>query len=97
MPLTLKNKTPVKFEWNDGEVESSVTLQVDDDQETLVSKLKRVIHLVEGTPDLPVRVPGAALAWPTEIPSGPLFDAAGAEEAIKVGWGALAEEQLPEM
>lgn len=97
MPLTLKSKTPVRFEWNDGEVESTVTLQSDDDQEAMVSKLKRVIALVEGTPDLPVRVPGAHLPWPVEAPSGPLFDAAAAEEAIKVGWGALVEDDLPEM
>lgn len=97
MPLTLKSKTPVRFEWNDGEVESSVTLQTDDGQEAMVSKLKRVIALVEGTPDLPVRVPGASLAWPTEAPSGPLFDSAGAEAAAaKIGWEALADADLPE-
>jgi hypothetical protein len=47
MTLLLKTKA-VRFEWSDGDVESVVTLSSDDDPETLVRKLKRVIALVEG-------------------------------------------------
>lgn len=38
----------VRFEWNDGVVESVVTLSSKDTEEAAVSKLKRVIALVEG-------------------------------------------------
>ncbi|MFG3509670.1 hypothetical protein ACGF5F_29680 [Streptomyces sp. NPDC047821] len=47
MTLVLKTKA-VRFEWSDGDVESVVTLSSEDDQETLVRKLKRIIALVEG-------------------------------------------------
>lgn len=97
--LTLKNKTPVRFEWTDDLSETAVILSPDDDSETLRNKLQRVLELETGQP-LPMRVPGAALkAVETDFPE--LFDAAGAEaQAAKVGWEGLAEgdeaENLPE-
>lgn len=93
--LTLKNKTPVRFEWTDALSETAVILSPDDDSDTIRAKLERIIQLEAG---LPVRRPGAALAAAqAEFPE--LFDAEGAEaQAAKVGWSALADdpESLPE-
>ncbi|MGA4942128.1 hypothetical protein [Streptomyces cinereoruber] len=45
--LTLKTKN-ARFEWVDDDVESVVTLSSEDDEPTLVRKLKRIVALVEG-------------------------------------------------
>jgi hypothetical protein len=45
--LTLKTKN-ARFEWVDDDVESVVTLSSEDDEATLVRKLKRIVALVEG-------------------------------------------------
>lgn len=60
--LTLKTKA-VRFEWTDDDVESVVTLSSEDDEATLLRKLKRVIALVEGGQE-----PRAMLA---PLPVGP--------------------------
>lgn len=95
--LTLKNKTPVRFEWTDALSETAVILSPDDDSDTIRAKLERIIQLEAGQ-GLPVRRPGAALAAAqAEFPE--LFDAEGAEaQAAKVGWSALADDatDLPE-
>lgn len=95
--LTLKNKTPVRFEWADALSETAVILSPDDDSDTIRAKLERIIELEAGQ-GLPVRRPGAALAAAkAEFPE--LFDAEGAEDrAAKVGWPALADDadDLPE-
>ncbi|GAA4891055.1 hypothetical protein ACFPM3_20305 [Streptomyces coeruleoprunus] len=52
MTLRLKTKS-VRFELTDEDAETVVTLSSDDDQETLVRKLRRVIALVEGEPSGP--------------------------------------------
>lgn len=97
--LSLKNKTPVRFEWTDALSETAVVLSPDDDSDTIRAKLERIIELEAGQA-LPVRVPGAALRAAKED-FEPLFDAEGAEAlAAKVGWEALADdtdvENLPE-
>lgn len=43
-----RGKGTVRFEWTDDVVQSSVTLLAEDDEPTIVSKLKRVIALAEG-------------------------------------------------
>lgn len=91
--LTLRSKTPVKFEFDDGVSQTTVILQPDDESDAIRAKLQRVLDL-EDSQGLPVRQPGAALAAARED-FGPLFDAAGAEEAVKaqpVGWAALAAD-----
>lgn len=45
--LTLKTKT-VRFEWTDDDVESVVTLSSEDDEGTIIRKMRRIIALVEG-------------------------------------------------
>lgn len=96
MPLTLKSRTPVRFEWADGEVETSITLAPDDDEATLVRKLQRAVGLVVGEPPLPVRPPDGE-SWgdmvatagkpyryaPAARPEAvPPFDPAAAEAAL---------------
>jgi hypothetical protein len=95
--LTLKNKTPVRFEWTDALSETAVILSPDDDSDTIRAKLERIIQLEAGQ-TLPVRVPGAALAA-AQAKFEPLLDIASMEEqAAKVGWPALADDaiDLPE-
>lgn len=41
-------RTRVEFEWDDQEVNSTVTISDQDDQDAVIRKLKRVIALVEG-------------------------------------------------
>lgn len=48
MGLKFGSKYTVRFEWTDGEVESTVSLIPGDDEATLVRKLKRIVALVEG-------------------------------------------------
>ncbi|MEW1547516.1 hypothetical protein [Streptomyces tsukubensis] len=65
--LTLKTKSPVRFEWTDGDVESVVVLLPDDTEADLLRKIRRLLELA-GTPALPVREPGQTLGNP--IPAG---------------------------
>lgn len=46
--LTLRVTKPVRVEWSDGDMETTVVLDPGDDQETLVRKLRKVLALVEG-------------------------------------------------
>jgi hypothetical protein len=96
--ITLRSKTPVKFEFADGVSETVVTIASDEDSDTIKAKLQRVLDLEAGG-GLPLRQPGAALAAAKED-FGPLFDAAAAEQQLmarqKTGWEALAVEDLPE-
>jgi hypothetical protein len=77
MALVMKlGRAAVRFEWSDGEVESTVTVAFKDDQEVLVRKLKRVIALVEGSAQ-------ALQQWvaeqaPTAVPLGTEYKAAKA-------------------
>ena len=49
MALTMRMfRTRVEFEWDDQEVNSTVTISDQDDQDAVIRKLKRVIALVEG-------------------------------------------------
>ncbi|MFJ2650856.1 hypothetical protein ACIO1C_29575 [Streptomyces sp. NPDC087420] len=58
MALTMsRERSSVRFLWADGEVESTVSLLPEDDEEALVRKLKRIIALVEG--EQPARAPSA--------------------------------------
>ncbi|OEJ24303.1 hypothetical protein AS594_07170 [Streptomyces agglomeratus] len=57
--LSLKTKTPVRFEWSDGDVETTVTLDPGEDENVLIRKLKRIVALAEGEPALPTRDPAA--------------------------------------
>lgn len=68
MTLTMRRgRTGVRFEFTDGEVESSVTLLPEDDEATLVRKLRRVVELVEG--DLPpVGQGGKVVTLPSSVP-----------------------------
>jgi hypothetical protein len=50
MALSMKSRTPVRFELNDGLVETTITLYADDSEQLLVEKLKRVVALSEGRP-----------------------------------------------
>lgn len=95
--LTLRSKTPVRFEYSDGTAETAVVLQIDDDEATLVRKLQRVVEMSTG---LPVRQPGVALAA-AQADFPPLFDAQAAEAAVAaqsaMGWGEGADlDSLPE-
>lgn len=104
--LTLRSKTPVRFEYTDGTAETAVVLSPDDDEATLVRKLQRVVWMSNQTiwtlPDsvtsLPARQPGAALvAAQAEYP--PLFDAQAAEAALgaQLGWTEDMDiDHLPE-
>lgn len=49
MGLTLKNKAV--FEWDDGISKTTIPLSPDDDPETLVRKLRKVLELVEPAKD----------------------------------------------
>lgn len=96
MALKLAGRNPAKFEYNDGVSETTVTVQPDDDADTVRAKLQRVLELEGGSPALPVRVPGASLA-PTFTPA----DRAATEERLKgaqpMGWSEDADmENLPE-
>lgn len=97
--LTLRSKTPIKFEFSDGVQETTVTIAPDEDSEALRAKLERVLELEAGQA-LPARRPGAALAAAV-AEFEPLLDIASMEtQATKVGWEALADdtdiENLPE-
>lgn len=105
MTLTLRSKTPVRFEWGDGVAETTVTLQPDDSESVLLSKLERVVELAGGQLSvLPRRAPGAALAA-TMAAYDPAdrFDAEGAERALMAqsanGWNADIADgaELPEV
>lgn len=91
--LTLRSKTPVRFEYKDDTAETNVVLQPEDDEGTLVRKLQRVIEMVQG--------PVYAVPYTDTtafVPEGPLFDAAGAEAALVApnGWDGADTDNLPE-
>lgn len=106
--LTMKRgRDCVKFEVVDGEVESVVTLLPEDDEETLLRKMKRVIALVESEaprlaprlgepPFLTEVVPGErarATMEPPEIPER-LKGQVEMEEAAPTtgnGWASLGD------
>lgn len=80
MPLSMKiGKTAVRFEWTDGEADTTVTVSADEEEETMIRKLRRVIALADPQgsllmagavtvnatrPPLPQREPGATLTYP---------------------------------
>lgn len=86
--LTLKTKA-VRFEWTDDDVESVVTLSSEDDEATLLRKLKRVIALVEGQQARPVvagfdpAAPGV-VAFADAVTGGP-------PPVTGNGWAAMPE------
>lgn len=86
--LTLRSKTPVRFEWSDKLSETTVTLSPDDDSETIQAKLQRILSL-EDSQGLPVRQPGAALAAAVLADFPPLFDASALEAELASQGGAL--------
>lgn len=45
--LSMKGKSPVKFEFSDGVATTEVVVAPDDDQATLVAKLKRILELAK--------------------------------------------------
>jgi hypothetical protein len=106
--LSLLSKNPVKFVVSDQLAETAVVLSPDDDEETLVSKLQRVIELAGGQL-LPVRQPGAALqaAVAATMAAEPLFtpaDRAATDErlaatAATMGWAEDGPDidNLPEI
>jgi hypothetical protein len=82
----IRQKDGVRFHRSDGEVESTVTLFADDDEPTLVTKMRRIIALCEGplalefTPDLSGRTYGP-----------------GGTSVVGNGWAALAQPpELPD-
>ena len=80
--LTLKTKL-VRFEWTDDDVESVVTLSSEDDEASLLRKLKRVIALVEG--EQAALPPGAPLyAFADAVTGGP-------PPVTGNGWAAMPE------
>lgn len=75
MALTLKTKTPVRFEWSDGVAETTITLYGDDTEQALVEKLRRVVALA--TPAAPlvlhpapaVPEPATGNGWAKAVPA----------------------------
>lgn len=90
--LTLKTKT-ARFEWVDDDVESVVTLSSEDDQETLVRKLKRIVTLVEG------ESVGLAPAHVLPPRMGEIGHYGGVDIAPQTGngWAAFAATAPPEL
>lgn len=87
--LTMKTFTrgQVRFEWADEEVESVVSVSPQDDQETIVRKLKRVLALVEGEPE--PRSPFLA-GWTKQVTAPESTFPPGN------GWAAMAAPELPD-
>lgn len=96
--ITLRSKTPVRFEFSDGVSETTVTLALDDDTDALRAKLQRVLDLEAGG-GLPLRQPGAALQAARES-FEPLYDSAEAERRLTaqgpMGWNDVDLDKLPE-
>jgi len=96
--LTLKTKT-ARFEWVDDDAEWVVTLSSEDDEPTLVRKLKRIVALVEGEQGQVVtrrvRTDVQAIKdWPGPA-QGP--DVSGGDVQPTNGWTATyAAPALPE-
>lgn len=88
--LTLKTKT-ARFEWVDDDVESVVTLSSEDDQETLVRKLKRIVALVEGPEPRAVPVP------PPWSAADAAAQGAGKGTQTGNGWASFAATAPPEL
>lgn len=89
MSLKLKTKS-VRFEWVDDDVESVVTLSSEDDEATLVRKLKRIIELVE------VQQAQEGNAALMRIGIDPAGDAVVAVQQPTNGWAAYAAPEIPE-
>lgn len=81
MALTLKSKTPVRFEWSDGVAETTITLAADDPPDVLVEKLRRVVALAGREPVSPPVLPDPA----TTVP------------ATGNGWVKTVPAQAPEL
>lgn len=106
--ITMKtgSKTPVRFIFTDGISETTVTISPDEPSEDIAAKMRRVLELERPHEAARLMVTGAIgpdvlrpAAEPPEF--GPLFDAAGAEQAVTaqpVGWErvvAEGDEDLP--
>lgn len=105
--IQLTNKTPVKFTWSDALSESNVVVSPDDDSDTIVAKLQRVLELENGptAPKTLVFPPGVR----APLPADPVFTPTDREamdarlEGVKVmGWNEDAAaggglEDLPEI
>lgn len=100
--ITMKtgSKTPVRFTFEDGVSETTVTLQPDDDSGTLAAKMRRVLELeggqtaaIQNSRFLP---PAAAL----DQPEFTAADRAATEARLKavspLGWETANTDLLPE-
>lgn len=99
MELTMyRAKDGVRFEVSDDEVSSSVTLTPEDDKDSLIRKLKRVIALAE--PAM-VAIPAA---WSPEATEAAArlreqyrqYAPQLTEEQVGNGWEKYAPDDLPE-
>lgn len=82
-----------RFQYSDGEVESSVTINAADPEEAVLRKLRRLVALVEGA------APAAPPALMPHIPAPPGFyrDAAPQAHAPGAnGWAAFSPPPVPD-
>lgn len=95
MPLEMKRaKDGVRFEFADGEAETTVTLLPEDDQDTLVRKLRRIIALTEGEQPQewrPIFQSPAGDTISVPVRTAPEAPPMLGEEQIGNGWATYAE------
>jgi hypothetical protein len=92
MTLVMKTQSRgvVRFEWSDEDAETTISIEAQDDDATMIRKLKRVIALVEGE-QAPAsrRVPDA---YDRGVAS--VMDALPPQTGN--GWAAYAPPEVPE-
>jgi hypothetical protein len=98
--LTLLSKNPVKFVVSDQLAETAVVLSPDDDEETLVSKLQRVLELVGYEPPGAPPARYVTVAEPRFTPADRAAEDARLAGVTINGWNEDAVDgvdQLPEV
>jgi hypothetical protein len=95
MSLSMKSKTPVKFEFSDGVATTEVVLAPDDDQETLIAKLERVLSLARAHT---AQRQGQIALLERELTLPLENSVAVTTDTIKptTGWAAYGGPELPE-
>lgn len=104
MTLKLTGRNPARFEFDDGVSQTTVTIQPDDDADSVRAKLQRVLELEE--PHTRARIQATGLVAPNALrtPEEPVFtpaDRAATEERMSsvqtMGWTGDADfDSLPE-
>lgn len=85
-----------KFELTDEEAETVVTITEQDDQGSIIRKMRRIIALVEGEQADPQGMFAPGGRWQGEEPTPQLRYVDAAPVQTGNGWAALAPPTIPE-